>query len=53
MTTTIALTYGVCVDGSMPDDSHEFTDPAAAVARAEEIKREHPDDLVTICLWEA
>ena len=48
---TLTLTYGVCLDGVMPDDSHEFTDPTAAIAAAERLKAENPDLIVSIVLW--
>lgn len=51
MEATATITYGVCMDGALADDDSEFKDGAEALAKATDLKRENPDDLVTICLW--
>lgn len=50
---TAFRTYGVCVEGVMPDDDHEFEDGALALEKANEIKDAESESLVTVVLWDA
>lgn len=47
---TATLTFMVCVEGGCLDPADEALDEVSALARAKELKAEHPDWLVTLVL---